>query len=231
MKAGNTPPLLQAQLRKVLMVFAITLGIAGAWTLICELAHAPRVGFPVDQNYQAAADQRWKAALAARVGAVRGDLWAELFFSFANSILIRSGPDFGAIETLNEALPAARRALMYAPFRSEVWLLLAEMAKDYELQTPSAATALTMSYYTAPHSQGLTPLRLSVATRGTEVRDAELRQLVEQDLQIIFANKPNLRPAVIAAYATASAEGKHLIESVVQETDPAFLMQLQKKTP
>jgi hypothetical protein len=231
MKAGNTPPLLQAELRNILMVFAIILGIAGGWTLVCELARAPRIGFPVDQNYQAAADQRRKAALAARLGMVRGDLWAELFFSFANSILIRSGPDFGAVETLNEALPAARRALVYAPLRSEVWLLLAEMAKDYELQTPSAATALTMSYYTAPYDQALTPLRLSVATRGNAVRDAELRQLVEQDLQTILARKPNLHPAVVAAYATASAEGKHLIESVIQETDPSFLMELQKKTP
>jgi hypothetical protein len=223
--------LTQVQFRNILMVFAITLGVAGAWTLICELARAPRIGFPVDQNYQAAADQRWRAALAARVGAVRGDLWAELFFSFANSILIRSGPDFRAVETLNEASPAARRALIYAPFQSEVWLLLAEMARDYELQTPSAATALAMSYYTAPYNQALTPLRLSMATRGTAVRDAELRQLVEQDLQTILANKPNLRPAVIAAYATASAEGKHLIESVVQQADPAFLMQLQKRPP
>jgi len=222
---------MKAGLRNILMVFAIILGIAGGWTLICELARAPRIGFPVDQNYQAAADQRWKAARAARVGMVRGDLWAELFFSFANSILIRSDADFGAVETLNEALPAARRALVYAPLRSEVWLLLAEMAKDYELQTPSAATALTMSYYIAPYNQALTPLRLSVATRGTAVRDAELRQLVEQDLQTILARKPNLRPAVVAAYATASAEGKHLIESVVQETDPSFLMQLQKKAP
>ena len=156
---------------------------------------------------------------------------AELFFSFANSILIRSGPDFGAIETLNEALPAARRALMFAPLRSEVWLLLAAMAKDYELETPSAATALTMSYYTAPYNQALTPLRLSVATRGSAVRDAELRKLVEQDLQIIFARKPNLRPAVIAAYATASAEGKQLIESVIQEVDPGFLMRLRKQIP
>jgi hypothetical protein len=222
---------LQAQLRKVLIVFAITLGIAGGWTLICELARAPRIGFPVDQNYQAAADQRWKTALAARVGAVRGDLWAELFFSFANSILFRSGPDFGAVETLNEVLPAARRAVVYAPLRSEVWLLLAKMAKDYELQAPSAATALTMSYYTAPYNQALTPLRLSVATRGNAVRDAELRQLVEQDLQTILASKPHLRPAVIAAYATASAEGKRLIESVVGETDPSFLTRLKDENP
>lgn len=229
--AGTLLTWTEAKFRKILLVFAVFLAIGGAWTLISASARAPRIGFPIDQNYQAAADQRWKAALAARVGMVRGDLWAELFFSFANSILIRGGPDFGAIETLNEALPAARRALVYAPFRSEVWLLLAEMAKDYKLQTPSAATALTMSYYTAPYSQALTPLRLSVATRGTAVRDAELRQLVEHDLQMILASKPNQRPAVVAAYATASPEGKHLIESVAQEADPSFLIRLQKKAP
>ena len=227
--AGTLLTWTEAKFRKILLVFAVFLAIGGAWTLISELARAPRIGFPIDQNYQAAADQRWKAALAARVGMVRGDLWAELFFSFANSILIRGGPDFGAIETLNEALPAARRALVYAPFRSEVWLLLAEMAKDYELQMPSAATALTMSYYTAPYNQALTALRLSLATRGTAVRDAALRQLVEQDLQIILTSKPNLRPAVLAAYATASAEGKHVIESVVEETDPSFLTRLKNE--
>jgi len=221
--------LTEAQFRKILMVFAITLAIAGTWTLISELARAPRVGFPIDQNYQAAADQRWRAALAARVGMVRGDLWAELFFSFASSILIRGGTDFGAIETLNEAWPAAHRTLVYAPFRSDVWLLLAEMAKDYELQTPNAATALTMSYYTAPYNQALTALRLSLATRGNAVRDAALRQLVEQDLQIILTSKPHLRPAVLAAYATASAEGKHVIESVVEETDPSFLTRLKNE--
>jgi hypothetical protein len=70
-----------------------------------------------------------------------------------------------------------------------------------------------------------------VATRGNAVRDPGLRQLVEQDLQIILASKPNLRPAVLAAYTTASAEGKRLIESVAQEADPSFLIQLQKKTP
>jgi len=41
-----------------------------------------------------------------------------------------------------------------------------------------------------------------------------LRQLIERDLQIILARKPEMRPAVLVAYATASAEGKHLIESM-----------------
>jgi hypothetical protein len=49
----------------------------------------------------------------------------------------------------------------YAPFRSEVWLLLAEMAG------------------TAPYNLALAELRLSVATRGNAVRDPGLRQLPE----------------------------------------------------
>ena len=227
--AGTLLTWTEAKFRKILLVFAVFLAIGGAWTLISELARAPRIGFPIDQNYQAAADQRWKAALAARVGMVRGDLWAELFFSFANSILIRGGPDFGAIETLNEALPAARRALVYAPFRSEVWLLLAEMAKDYELQTPSAATALTMSYYTAPYNQALTSLRLSLATRGTAVRDAALRQLVEQDLQIILQANHTCAPLSLRPMRRHLPEGKHLIESVAQEADPSFLIAATKE--
>ena len=92
------PALTEAQFRKILMAFAVTLAIAGIWTLFSELGREPRIGFPIDQNYQAAADQRWRAVLAARVGIVRGDLWAELFFSFANSILIR-GPDSGRSRT------------------------------------------------------------------------------------------------------------------------------------
>ena len=63
------------------------------------------------------------------------------------------------------------------------------------------------------------------------MRDAELRQLVEQDLQTILASKPTLRPAIIAAYATASAEAKHVIKRVVEETDPAFLTRLKDESP
>ena len=59
--SGTSLTLTEAQFRKILMVFAITLAIAGIWTLISELARAPLIGFPIDQNYQSAADQRWKS--------------------------------------------------------------------------------------------------------------------------------------------------------------------------
>jgi hypothetical protein len=220
-----------SRFRRLLLVFAGTLGIAGAWILISEMARPPHIGFPSDQNYPAAADQRPRATLAARLGLARGDLWAEVFFSFADSILMRSGRDFGAITTLNEAEPAARRALAYAPYRSEVWLLLADMAEKYELPNPKSSAALLMSYYTSPYNLPLTPLRLSVAMRGDALRDADLQQFVEGDLRMIFAGKPDLRPAVIAAYATASAEGRQLVERITREVEPSFLASLPKQSP
>jgi len=229
--AVDSTPFTQLRFHKTVLAFAFTLGIAGAWALTSELVRPPRVGFPIDQNYAAAAEQRPKAALAARLGLVRGDLWAELFFSFADFSVSKGGRDFGAVTTLNDAVPAARRALAYAPFRSEVWLLLADLAEKFELPNPNSAAALTMSYYTAPYNLALTPLRLSVATRGDALRDADLQQFVEQDLRMIFAGKPELRQAVIAAYATASAEGRRLVERIAQEVDPSFLASLRKQGP
>lgn len=227
--AATSPPFSGSRFRKILLAFAVALGIAGVWILMSEFARPPSIGYPVTQNYPAAADQRSQAALAARLGLVRGDLWADLFFSFADSI-IGQRRDFGAITTLNEAMPAAQRALAYAPYRSEVWLLLADMTEQYELPNPKSGAAVVMSYYTAPYNLAVTPLRLSVATRGDALRDADLRQFVERDLRMIFAGKPELQSAVIAAYATASPEGKRFVESVVKEAAPSFLASLQKQT-
>ena len=113
--AVSSPAVTQAGFRKLLLIFAVTLGTAGAWILTSELARWPRIGFPVHHN-DSDADQRAKASLAAQLELVRGDLWAELFFSFSDFILGPSGRDFGP--TVNEALPAAQRALAYPEVRS-----------------------------------------------------------------------------------------------------------------
>jgi len=89
-----------------------------------------------------------------------------------------------------------------------------------------------MSYYTAPYDFGsLRHFACQWQRAETPCVTPGLRQLAEQDLQMIFANKPELRPVVLAAYATASTEGKRLIESIIQQTDPSFLMRLQKGAP
>jgi hypothetical protein len=214
----------ERRFRWVVGMFAGVLAVAGAWTLAVELARPSRSGSPFNQNFQAASEGRQQATRAAHYGMVRGDLWAELFFSFADLILIQSNRDFGAITTLNEALPAAERALSYAPFQSDVWL--ADMAEKYELPNPNATAALKMSYYTAPYKKSLAPLRLSVAVRSEALRDVDLSQFVEHDLRMILSKQ--LRPAIVAAYESASTAGQHFIETVVQDVDPSFLVSLTK---
>ncbi len=217
---------IELKFRGTLAGLSVLLGLAGAWILVPEVARPPRVGFPNDQNYQAAADQRPRSRLAARVGLVRGDLWADLFFSFANSILKQGGRDFGAISTLDEAIPAAQRTLAFSPYRSEVWALLADAAEKYELLNPNSTAALMMSYYTAPYDAALAPLRLSVAARGDTLKDTDLQRLVEQDMRSILTDRPDLRPAVASAYAQASDTGKRFIKGIVQGLDPAFALTL-----
>jgi hypothetical protein len=218
----------ERRFRWIVGMWAGGLAAAGAWMLTAELARPPRNGFPINQHYQAAAEHRQQAARAAHFGIVRGDLWAELFFSFTDLILIQSGRDFGPITTFNEALPAAERALSHAPYQSEVWLLLADMAQKYEMPNPKGAAALKMSYYTAPYKTSLIPLRLSVAVRSEALSDVDLRQFVEHDLRMILAKQPELRPAIVAAYANASTAGQQFVEGVVQEADASFLTSLTK---
>jgi hypothetical protein len=218
----------ERRFRWIIGVFAGGLAVAGAWILSTELAWPPRDGFPINQNYPAAVAHREQATRAAHFGMVRGDLWAELFFSFTDLILVQSDRDFGVITILNEALPAAERALSYAPCQSEVWLLLAEMAEKYELPNPKGDAALKMSYYTAPYKTSLAPLRLSVAMRSEELSDVDLRQFVERDLRMILAGPPEMRSVIVAIYANASMAGQHFIESVVKEVDTSFLTSLTK---
>src|SRR4051794_30417384 len=176
------------------MIFAVALGTAGVWVLMSESARQPRIELADDQDV-GPTDKRPQAALAAHLGLVRGDLWAELFLLYSDPITSQNRRDFGATTTLNEAIPAAHRALTYAPYRSDVWLLLAEMAQKYQLQNPKTSTALAMSYYTAPYDLALAPLRLSVATRVDALNDPEVQDFVERELRSILAAKPGLRPA------------------------------------
>src|SRR3954447_25988127 len=209
------------------MMLAVTLGTAGAWVLMTELARPSRMQLPIAQN-AAPTHQRPQAALAAHLGMVRGDLWADLFLLFSDPITSETRRDSGATTTLDEAVAAAHRALAYAPYRSGVWLLLAEMAQRYGLQNPKSSNALAMSYYTAPYNLALAPFRLSVAARGDALTDPEIRNFVERELRTILAAKPELRPAVRAAYATASAPNKRFFESVVQHADPGFMAALKQ---
>jgi hypothetical protein len=81
-----------------------------------------------------------------------------------------------------------------------------------------------MSYYTAPNDLDLLPLRLSVAlATDAVVRELEFRDLIKRDVSLVVTRRPAIRPALVAAYRSASAEGKIYLETLISELDPTYL--------
>jgi hypothetical protein len=87
-----------------------------------------------------------------------------------------------------------------------------------------------MSYYTGPNEIGLIPPRLLAAAQ-LGASDSDVQQLLERDVRLVLKRRPELRPALVAAYKDAKPQVKQLLESAVVENDPAFLPTLRGKNP
>jgi hypothetical protein len=96
---------------------------------------------------------------AAAVGAVRGDLWAESAFTFADLLWGNAG-DNPEPRVFQEALARLDHAIDDAPHQSSAWLLLAGLAARHPMPNLDPVEALKMSYYTGASEQELMPLRL-----------------------------------------------------------------------
>ncbi|MBW7961882.1 hypothetical protein [Bradyrhizobium sp. BR 10261] len=116
-----------------------------------------------------------------------------------------------------------------SPLRGELWLLLAAASAETEKPRYDMAGLLKMSYYTAPNEVELFPLRLSLAlSRDGLVRNAELRDLIKRDIEIVLTRQRTLEPALMAAYRSASAGGKVFAENLMSGLNASYAQ--QKKT-
>ncbi|BBO05397.1 MULTISPECIES: hypothetical protein [Bradyrhizobium] len=140
-----------------------------------------------------------------------------------------SRPEFG----VHPAAPTVlAQALRSSPLRGDLWLMLAALSREQRSVEYDVAALLKLSYYTAPNDLALLPLRLTAALgEASVVSDPELRELVQRDAKIAFARQPALRPALIAAYQSASAEGKALVDNLISEWDSAALQSMRKEGP
>jgi hypothetical protein len=69
------------RLRPALLVFGIGLGLSGLRMLLPQLLRPKPAGLPFGHDgTEAAAARRTRAALAAEIGVIRGDPWAEAAF-------------------------------------------------------------------------------------------------------------------------------------------------------
>jgi len=90
---------------------------------------------------------------------------------------------------------------------------------------------LKMSYYTGPNAVGLIPTRLLIATRSAAIADPELQDLVSREIRTIVTRRPDLRPALFAAYREAVPEGRRFIESKVGELDRNLSASIRSSVP
>jgi hypothetical protein len=223
----------RAGFRLSAMIFAAILGLLAFWMLAADLLRPKLAFFPTDAAAaRAAAAQRDRAGIAAKIGLVRGDLWADYAMTLvpqlpkaAEKSGAAPGPDADEL-----ARAAAERAASLAPHDSRVWLLLAGVASQVEQFSREAAGALRMSYYTGPNELALIPLRLSIAARSPAIADPELQLLVGQEIRTILTRKPDLKPSILVAYRNASPEGRRFIEAKVGELDPALLTAMRATT-
>jgi hypothetical protein len=200
--------------------FAILLGVQSIWILLPELSRRGIDRFPTDAaSAAAAAEGHGAAALAASLGIIRGDLWAESAFTYADLLWSQAGTNDDPARSLPRARASIVRALINAPCRSDVWLFAAALAARYPWFNLNAAEALKMSYYTGPSEPELMALRFRVAIQSGAFADSEIRELVTRDVRLFLTQ--NQKSAIIDAYNAASPAGKQLIEQTAGNIDPS----------
>jgi hypothetical protein len=206
--------------RLTVLLFAALLGAQCVWLLLAELSRSGIDTLPTNPTAAtAAANQRDAALWAATIGALRGDLWAQSAFTYADLLFDQSAATANP-GTAAEARRSIDHALNNAPHQSSVWLLLAGMALRYPIPGANASEALKMAYYTGPSEQSLMPLRLQIATRADRFDDIQIRELIGRELRLLL--RQDQKTAIADAYNTASPGGKRLIEQTVADIDPSF---------
>jgi len=220
-----------AKLRLGLCVFGVILALCGSWLLLPELLRPRAAGLPQDgAAATAAATHRSAALLAARIGLIRGDLWAEA--AFADSSLLwldRSALlDRANAERLEKARSNTERALALAPVNGAAWLFLAALPGGASSSGDNRVAALLqMSYLTAPNDLDLADLRLERATTSNALADKDIQDLARSDIRRIMAYRPQLKSAIAAAYRNALPQNRPIFEALVGDVDPALAQALR----
>jgi hypothetical protein len=213
------------RLRLLMLAFALVLGFQGMWIILPETIRPGPIHLSFDAQAAALAKpQRTKAAWAASLGSVRGELWADNALTYADLIWTGNTNNKDASDRLEqEARASAERALTYSPHRADVWLLLAAFASRFDGTALQAASALKLSFYTGSNEIYLIPLRLFVTFRSQALDDVELQEMVRRDIRIAITRKPDMKPALIIAYKNASPENRSFVEQAIAEVDATFL--------
>lgn len=206
--------------RAVTFLLAAVLCAECLWLLLPEFSRSGVDNLPMDLRGAAiAAQRRDNATWAARVGSVRGDLWAQSAYTYSDLLFTNAGNNIQTAQSSDEARVRLDRAVRYAPHQSGAWLLLAGLSARYRWANSDPAEALKMSYYTGPSELPLLPLRLLLAAQLPALDD-ELQLFAKRDLRLLIARRD--KAAILGDYQSASPAGKQFIAQALGEIDAAF---------
>ncbi len=219
--AGLVPAPVLIRLRSTLLVLGIAIGLCGIWMLLpAALAPEPK-GFLPDRNLaEATSAWRRRAVLAAEIGAIRGDLWAEAAFAGARLMPAAGFSESGSSQ-LSSVRASAETALAFAPINGAAWLLLAQLTENSPDHDNRVSTFLEMSYFTAPTDLSLAPLRVMRAATSSALANKDIQLFMKSDIRGILDRGPDHRLDIVAAYRNAWPQNKAIFETLVAETDPA----------
>jgi hypothetical protein len=235
--AGSSRPSVvngTSRFRTALFSYAVLLAAGGAWLLASDLLrprpHAP----PPDRASATTVVAPSNLYLAAQIGMVRGDLWADAAVVEAATLpgRERSAPiDRGAVKRLDRARAAMEASLALAPVNAEGWLLLAKLPSASGNVDSRVASLLEMAYFTAPNAVALAPRRLERAATSSALSDLAIQDFVKTDIRRLLAGTAQPKAAIVAAYQSASPENRTTLESLVAEIDPDFAKTLRTAQP
>ena len=206
------------------LLLAAALGAQAIWLLAAELSRPQMAGFPFDRELAAtAAKERGDADRAAAIGAIRGDLWAEAAYTYADLLWAQTDADWQSVAA--QARTRIERAVENAPHEAGAWLLLAALAAHGQWHDLAPAESLKMSYYTGPGDAALMRLRLSLATGSDLLGDPDISQFAQHDVSLLVAAHESL--VIADAYRDAPPAGKAFIEKAVGDIDASALAALR----
>jgi hypothetical protein len=212
--------------RNNILIFAGVLAMQAAWLVTAEFIRPILPYFPQDKaSEERASAARSVAVTAASIGWVRGDLWTDAAIALSSGLTSEAVGESDPQMTprRDQARAVAHRAARLSPHDSRTWLLLAALDSRIDWPNSEFANRLKMSYFTGPNEPALTPLRIRIATRSMAITDAEMQNLVAQDIRTIILRNPDQKSSLLAAYRDTSPEGKQFIEATVGDLDKNLL--------
>ena len=216
-----------AKFRITILFFTALLGLQSIWLTLAELSRAGVDRLPTDLSAAAAAAGRHdRAARAAEIGAIRGELWAQSAFTYADLLLGGHEETSDVEQKLTRARVSLERALKDAPAQSGAWLLRAGLGQRYPYLGFDTIESLKMSYYTGPSEQDLIPLRLRLTALSNAIGDVEIREFVGRDLRLLVVRKQ--QSAIAEAYNAASPPVKRFIEQTLGDIDRPTVESLRR---